>query len=436
MDNAISGIDRLLQDVPGYAYTTPPDVAAAVEEVLVSVSRVIFSPSHAEMMEATQACVTSVEDLLNTSVTLSKTPGIDPFVHEQLMDMSKAVARATTGLLELAKLGNTGGSSTNQGRYVETSGKISQAANGVMAALRRFPGGERIKPVGGQDLGSIVEAELVTCLRILDEISKKIGTLPKITPKNKTPTSVGLLDIAEISGSIVETCVSCCKTTCHLVHWSLGCHRERMKNVEITWDPVWCQGLISASQNVSDSVQDLFVGASQAARGEGDEEKLVRCANNLASASSSLVSASNVSAGLTTLAQQNLLKAAKAVAHATAKMSLAAQTISLADIHCGGGVGAGGEGGGVGGVSGGNGELEHQIEILKLEKQLEKEKTRANLLKQARPVSIYLQGNRTSVYGLPQSASRASIYVNRQSLYGGRSSIYGIRASVGTTGGS
>lgn len=414
INKAIAGIKALLQNTPGYATALPIDVAAAAEEVLVSASRVIFSPSQLETTEGAQACFTSVEDLLNTAKTLAEN-GTDAFASEQLTTSSRATAQFIIALLEITKLNQS--DPATQGKYEQASAKISQAVNGVMAALRRFPGGQNIKLAGGQNLVQMAEAELLACSQIVEDVSKKLTGITPM-PKSSKP-KFGLVDVAEIAASILESATACSKATSVLTQWALAAHRERVKAAQASnqpIDPMSCQGIICASQSVSDSITDLFVGTSQAAQGKGEEEKLVACANNVASSTSALVAASKVQALAQSNTQQTLAKSAKAVAHSTAKLITAAQMLSMGDL---------GES-----DSGAGKELEHHIRILELEKQLEKEKNRAKRLKTERPVSVYLQGNRTSVYGLqPAGGKRASIYGNRESVYGARSSIAGSRAS-------
>jgi len=291
--------------------------------------------------------------------------------------------------------------------------------------LRRFPGGQDIKLAGGQNLISMAEAELLACSQIVDEVSKKLSV---VTPMPKTPAAkpkFGLVDMSEVAASILESSIACTKATSVLVQWAVAAHRERVKAGQSsgkTVDPMWCQGIICASQSVSDSIQDLLTGATGAAHGKGEEEKLVACANNVASSTSALVSASKVQALAASSTQQTLAKSAKAVAHSTAKLITAAQMLSMGDL---------GEQ-----DAGAGKELEHQIRILELEKQLEKEKNRAKKLKAQRPVSVYLQGNRTSVYGLaPPGGKRTSVYGNRESVYGARSSMYGNRTGSGSGSG-
>jgi len=361
-----------------------------------------------------------VEDLLNTAKTLAAN-GPDPFISEQLTTASRAVGQYIIQLLEVTKLNQS--DPATQGKYEQASGLISKAVNGVIAALRRFPGGQDIKLAGGQNLIALAEAELLACHQIVDDIAKKLSTV-KPMPKVEKP-KFGIVDVAEVAASILESSVACTKATSVLVQWAVAAHRERVKAGQAggsTVDPMWCQGIICASQSVSDSIQDLFVGSSAAAAGKGEEDKLVACANNVASSTNSLVAASRVQALAESVPQQTLARSAKAVAHSTAKLISAAQMLSMGNI---------GEE-----EFGGNKELEHQIRILELEKQLEKEKKRAKQLKEGRPTSVYLQGNRTSVYGLqPAGGKRTSVYGNRESVYGARSSMYGGKRGAGAAPG-
>jgi len=140
-------------------------------------------------------------------------------------------------------------------------------------------------------------------------------------------------------------------------------------------DPTWSNGLISASHGVADSVQSLVKAANKAATGMADEEELVATARAVAASTAHLVSASRAKTDTNSAAHKNLSDAAKSVATATSSLvSAAAKAGNLADEAAAeeemqsnltfGGAAAKAR------------ELDHQIKILKLEKELEKERTR------------------------------------------------------------
>jgi len=95
-------------------------------------------------------------------------------------------------------------------------------------------------------------------------------------------------------------------------------------------DPAWARGLISAAQSVAGSVGDLVTAANSTSQGHIEQEALVASAKGVASATARLVFASRAKADPFSPAQQKLSAAAKSVANATQQLVLAAQSTAQA----------------------------------------------------------------------------------------------------------
>jgi len=93
-------------------------------------------------------------------------------------------------------------------------------------------------------------------------------------------------------------------------------------------DPTWARGLISAAQSVAGAVQTLVGSANDSTEGKGEEEQLVASARGVAAATARLVTASRAKADPMSATQQKLSGAAKAVASATSQLVAAAKAAS------------------------------------------------------------------------------------------------------------
>jgi len=142
-------------------------------------------------------------------------------------------------------------------------------------------------------------------------------------------------------------------------------------------DPAWAKGLISAAQSVAGTVKDLVTAANSAAKGKAEEEALVASAKGVAAATARLVFASRTKADPFSPTQKKLSSAAKSVAEATQRLVEAAKSTtdvveerdSTPDWEASSQ------------TEKRRAEVEAQVKILKLQKELEKERVRLGELR-------------------------------------------------------
>jgi len=130
-------------------------------------------------------------------------------------------------------------------------------------------------------------------------------------------------------------------------------------------DPAWARGLISAAQSVAGSVSVLVTSANSTVQGNSEPEALVAAAKGVAAATARLVYASRAKADPFSPSQQNLSAAARSVAAATQTLVDAA-SISIEQIEE-----EKPNWEGTNNVSAVKIEMEQQVKILKLQKELE-----------------------------------------------------------------
>jgi len=120
-----------------------------------------------------------------------------------------------------------------------------------------------------------------------------------------------------------------------LVSSATSCQKEIViagKNTKSTnvyrRDPTWARGLISAAQSVAGAVQTLVKSANDSTTNQAEEEQLVASARGVAAATARLVTASRAKADPMSATQQKLSSAAKTVASATSQLVAAAKAAS------------------------------------------------------------------------------------------------------------
>jgi len=282
--------------------------------------------------------------------------------------------QAMIELLEVAKLSRS--DDANLPKLENVSAKVTNHTNQLVEALRKLPNAQNVTLEDKDDLDKVAEEELRKCASIIAEAAKALASAK---PERKTPKIPGVLDRIDIDTAIVDAAQAIANATGILVQHAYSAQRERVEKKRQPGqryrnDPTWANGLISASHGVADSVQSLVKAANKAASGNADEEELVATARGVAAATAHLVSASRAKADPNSTAHKSLSDAAKAVATATSTLvTAAAKAGNLADE-------AKAEEDAIntpfGGAAGKAKELESQIKILKLEKELERERQR------------------------------------------------------------
>jgi len=284
-------------------------------------------------------------------------------------------------LLQVAKLNRS--DPTTQPKLEGQGEVITASINGIIASIRRFTNIANAEDVSldkGADLDYLAEQELLRCAQIIEASLSSLASFSLTKMEKKGPKD--LLNLNDINVSIFDAATAIAKATAQLVAASVGAQRDRAKEgraksgAKYHADPMWANGLISASQGVAASVQELVSAANVISeKGKGDEATLIAAARGVASSTAHLVAASRTKADPHAPSQKSLQIAAKAVAQATAKLVDASQSIGLYEeataepddiVVPDGGIA-------VGGV---RLEMEQNIKILNIEKQLEQERQR------------------------------------------------------------
>jgi len=221
------------------------------------------------------------------------------------------------------------------------------------------------------------------------------------------------LEEQNITEAILEASQAIAKATGVLVHAATAVQREFSNLVKepksgsvYKRDPTWAQGLISAARTVAATVKHLVKAANDAAQGNSSEESLVVAAQAVSAATTQLVTASTVKADPNSENQRKLRDASTRVAQATSQLVTAAKTAAawehekqqedeerkynLTDNKIK--------------------EMEKQMEILRLEKDLEKARSQLGTMRKAEYVGA---GEKPQEKSPAQPVQPAPVRANR-----------------------
>lgn len=270
--------------------------------------------------------------------------------------------------------------------------KLKEAASGIIPKEVEDAMNKR-----SNEIEDLAEKELIGAANVIESCVLKLQQATENARRRAQEKDINI-DEQNITEAILEAAQAIAKSTGVLVQASTQVQREfnlALKSPKTSQsyhrDPQWAEGLISAAKMVAGSVQHLVKGANEAASGNSSEEALVVSAQAVSSATAQLVTASTVKADPNSTSQMKLREAAGKVGAATRMLVKAAKeaakweeekhsaainpeeySLSTSKIQ----------------------EMEKQMEILRLEKELEKKRT------------ALLQG-RKEQYTTPQAAPAA-----------------------------
>jgi len=346
---------------------TAKDLVVAARKVATASALLTLGVGNKEqLIKGAEDSIITTEILLAVAKGASKlTDNKD--ISSKVNSVSKSLVETMKNLLNDIKEHTVSGIGAQQ--ISDTSKILGDKMNDLISVARQLPGGHSLKleEDSGEDLEEVANKELMSAVSAIEEATK---FLLNSRPERKEGEKLKF-DTSDISGAIIEAAISISKATTVLVTSAANSQSERIKNqksnpVVFRKDPMWANGLISAAKQVAGAVQQLVKSASNSVEGKAEEEELVAVARMVASSTAQLVSASRAKSDSNSKNHQFLMDAAKTVANATSQLVTAAKNATkmlqeeqeeeLASNYTGSAVK----------------QLEQQMKVLKLEKELEK----------------------------------------------------------------
>jgi len=232
----------------------------------------------------------------------------------------------------------------------------------------------------------LAEKELRGAASIIEKAVAKLSAATEAARAKRDQMDAINIEEQEITEAILEAAQAIAKSTGVLVNAATIAQQEYQKLVKspatkavYKRDPQWAQGLISAAKTVAGSVQHLVTAGNAASQGNASEEALIVAARAVSAATAQLVSASRAKNDPNSASQVKLSDAAKSVTSATQQLVEAAKAAAkweeeqqareneekfgLTDTKVK--------------------DMEKQMEILKLEKLLDRARTELGTMRKA-----------------------------------------------------
>eukprot|EP00029_Vermamoeba_vermiformis_P006337 TRINITY_DN2454_c0_g1_i1.p1 TRINITY_DN2454_c0_g1~~TRINITY_DN2454_c0_g1_i1.p1 ORF type:complete len:2441 (+),score=869.37 TRINITY_DN2454_c0_g1_i1:57-7379(+) len=325
----------------------PEDVAAALRKVIDSGSNVVVASTQEELIDAAQASSLDVEKFINFTRGVCALTD-DESLKDKITSSSHDVANKFLTILELAKLDI---------KDAERQIKLADAIESVMTSVHNSI--EQLKVLPGADNLSLgiadsaqLEQQVAIELQSTAKVVKEVGSSLQKAKGKEVPNVDPVVTSAVISAS--EAIVN---ATGILVEAALKVQQGQQTR-KFT-PPAWAQNRLTAAKGVAQGLRSLY-SASTDTKFSGDS--LVNSAQSVASSTAQLVAALRTRTEASEL--DTLNTAARSVAKATDELVRAAQRVKEFE-----------DGGDVIGMDADADddaleELNQQVKILALEKQL------------------------------------------------------------------
>jgi hypothetical protein len=259
-------------------------------------------------------------DLLAAVKGAVSSPACDANVRTAVLAAAKTAALTTAKLLETAKFYRPD-SAESQAKLTAVHEEVQARLQAFVTAARQLPDGQDLD-LDGEALAKQTEQELLAAAHQIEEAGGRIRA-PK--PLNQWPSDQQRQ--AQISEAILDAAKAISKATGGLMQATVAAQRElaakgRANKLANPYqkDPAWAQSLIAAARAVANSNDSLVRDANTASEKRGHEEQLAGSAKDVANTTARLVAASKTKADSNSPAQAKLEVAAKAVALATQKL--------------------------------------------------------------------------------------------------------------------
>jgi len=361
-----------------------------------------------KLIQGTQTALEcSREMLVNVKGSLKLT---DAAHGATLLDTARNTLQCTASFLDSAKLQRKQPTAESQQKTSENNEEVVKMIGELVEACKVLPGSEEALKLFQQsdELEQLAEKELMAAASTIEEAARTLLEAKKrqlAARKNQDSP----LPEEEITEAILDAARAITTATGTLVASATAAQKELVEKGRVSRqqsvyrrDPAWAKGLISAAQSVAGTVKDLVAAANSAAQGKAEEEVLVASAKGVAASTARLVYASRTKADPFSPAQKNLSSAAKSVAAATQSLVQAAKSATQLQEDEEAKPDWSNQ------TQQRKAEMEAQMKILKLQKELDKERFRLGEIRknEYKDANVNVAGEQaSSVLSSPASSS-------------------------------
>ncbi|KAI8906214.1 hypothetical protein DFJ77DRAFT_477968 [Powellomyces hirtus] len=379
LEGAMAEIDTAIvvleSKEPAQGTALPEEVAGSAKQLATAAASLVSASSRMqeELVAAANAIKKQLEDLIRCAkAATEKAP------QEQrapLIDAVKNAGLAVKGLLGRIKIQQETNTPETKTAVQLSAKEVALSVNAIVqTASALLPAGY----VDVNDPNVIAERELLAAAASIEAAARKLASLqPAAKPKEAN-------EDLNFEDQILEAAKAIAAATAALVRSATGAQREIVakgrngpkEEVMYFSDGTWSDGLVSAAKMVAGATSDLCETANGAIKGKLERERVIVGAKAVSASTAQLLSAATARADANSQAQIRLRAAGKSVTTATDTLVRAAEenmafedAEQFSTIMNATGSGAGG----ARGVAQSRvAEMDAQVAILKMEKELER----------------------------------------------------------------
>jgi huntingtin-interacting protein 1-related protein len=217
----------------------------------------------------------------------------------------------------------------NNGEIRSALTKLSESVESII------PKGKSVKSNG--DIGDLVEQEMLGVAKAIEAATQRLQQL-MLRPRDTGRSSA--LDL-QVHDSILSTALAITSAIARLIQAATESQQEIVAQGKGTSSTQqfykrnnrWTEGLISAARSVAFATNLLIEAADGVLSGTHSLEQLIVASNEVSAATAQLVGASRVKANLMSKTQERLELAAKAVTQACKALVKLVRTISAKEVE-------------------------------------------------------------------------------------------------------
>jgi hypothetical protein len=324
--------------------------------------------THVDVIKAANEFAQSLSDVLVSSKGVTRLTSSDE-ASDKLINVAKTAGDVGARFFMNLQSYNL------QGRSEETALRNNASAGAALSNLTKVVEGlvqtkSATKAANGGDLGDLVEREMSAAANAIEAATQRLKELMD-RPKNSNRYSA--LDV-KVHDAILEAALAITSAIGRLIQAATESQQEIVAEGKGSASAMqfykknnrWTEGLISAAKAVAFATTLLIESADGVISGTHSLEQLIVASNEVSAATAQLVAASRVKASLMSKTQERLELAARAVTEACKALVRQVKAVSARQDGNGEEVDYKGMAAHEFKVK----EMEQQVEILKLEKDL------------------------------------------------------------------
>ncbi|KAI8614346.1 hypothetical protein BC830DRAFT_1169513 [Chytriomyces sp. MP71] len=375
----VSDIDVALQvfygNTPAQGTAMPDEVMQIAKQLVTTTAALVAAVQQGKQDDiVTKASVVrkEVEDLVRAGRAATERAPEES--KGPVVESIKGAVVATKELLESLKADISSSVPSQKTTVQAATRELAQSLNSVISAAQLLVPSGYVDP---NDPNVIAERELLSAALAIEAASKKLAALKPQEAARGANADLNFDEqileaakaIAVATGALVKSATSAQREIVAAKAKSGRSRKDSSAKAIYFSDGTWSDGLVSAAKQVAQATAELCEAANRAVKEKSEMEIVSVKAKAVATTTAQLIAAAAVNADAMSQSQMRLKAAGKAVTHATDQLVKAAEdagAFNEADILSGANLK------GLSETSAKALEMDAQVSILRMEKELEK----------------------------------------------------------------